>query len=216
MRITLAVAVACLTLSAIAAANDATVAIRKPTDIPAQGLGLALTSLAKEFDFQVLYHAEVVGTLRTQGASGAMTAAEALEHVLSGTGLTYKYLDDRTVTIIPTASVSSQGGPVSPNGKDTAGNTDAKEGKKSSSEEFRVAQAPQGSSSSSPAVDSFSPSSRESRGRPGGEDSSSDKTALREIIVTAQKRSERLKDVPIPVTALTADTLADTGQVLLR
>ena len=33
-----------------------------------------------------------------------MTAAEALEHVLSGTGLTYKYLDDKTVTILPMGS----------------------------------------------------------------------------------------------------------------
>src|SRR5580704_2274465 len=101
MRITLAVAVACLTIGGMAGAGEATAAIRKPTDIPAQGLGPALMLLAKEFDFQVLYRTEVVGTLRTRGASGAMTAAEALEHVLSGTCLTYKYLDEKTVTIVP-------------------------------------------------------------------------------------------------------------------
>jgi hypothetical protein len=72
MRITLATAVACLELGGIAAADNATAAVRKTTEIPAQGLGPALTSLAKEFDFQVLYRTEVVGTLRTQGASGAM------------------------------------------------------------------------------------------------------------------------------------------------
>ena len=37
-----------------------------------------------------------------------------------------------------------------------------------------------------------------------------------DVIVTAEKREERLQDVPIPVTVLNADSLADNGQVLLR
>lgn len=37
-----------------------------------------------------------------------------------------------------------------------------------------------------------------------------------EIIVTAQKREERLKDVPVPVTVLNANDLANNGEVLLR
>ena len=101
MRLTLAMAVACLSIVRIATADPAPAAIRQQTEIPAQGLGPALTLLAKEFDFQVLYRTEVVGSLRTRGVSGPMTAAEALEHVLSGTGLTYKYLDEKTVTIMP-------------------------------------------------------------------------------------------------------------------
>jgi outer membrane receptor protein involved in Fe transport len=39
---------------------------------------------------------------------------------------------------------------------------------------------------------------------------------LEEVIVTAQKRSERLQDVPVPVTALDADTLAARNQVQLQ
>jgi iron complex outermembrane recepter protein len=39
---------------------------------------------------------------------------------------------------------------------------------------------------------------------------------LEEILVTAQKRSELIQDVPVPLTVLKADTLADTGQVLIR
>lgn len=38
-----------------------------------------------------------------------------------------------------------------------------------------------------------------------------DDTAIAEIVVTAQKRSENLQDVPVSVTALTADTLAARG-----
>src|SRR5579872_6744371 len=39
---------------------------------------------------------------------------------------------------------------------------------------------------------------------------------LAEVIVTAQKRSERLEDVPVPVTVLAADTLAEQDQNRLQ
>ncbi len=74
----------------LAAAENAAAAIRKDTHVPAEGLGPALAALAKDFDFQVLYRTETVGRLRTGGASGTLTAAEALHQVLSGTGLTYR------------------------------------------------------------------------------------------------------------------------------
>lgn len=44
----------------------------------------------------------------------------------------------------------------------------------------------------------------------------SDQTAnLQEVIVTAQKRSERIQDVPIPVTAIQAETLIENNQTTL-
>jgi iron complex outermembrane receptor protein len=195
MRTTLAVAVACLTLAAIASANEAVAAIRKQTHIPAEGLGPALTSLAKEFDFQVLYHTEVVGTLRTQGASGEMTALEALEHVLSGTGLTYKYLDEKTVTIIPTGSKapSALSKPEEKDGTVGSGTGEnSRGGQAPSGSFFRVAQT---SPQSALSVDASS--------------------ALEEVIVTAQKRSERLQDVPVPVTAISAEALVASNELRL-
>ena len=41
-------------------------------------------------------------------------------------------------------------------------------------------------------------------------------SGLEEVIVTAQKRTERLQDVPVPVTAIGADTLVDTNQMRLE
>src|ERR1044072_1907825 len=38
-------------------------------------------------------------------------------------------------------------------------------------------------------------------------------TSVEEVVVTANKRAERLQDVPASVTALTADTLAASGAV---
>jgi len=44
----------------------------------------------------------------------------------------------------------------------------------------------------------------------------SQKIELQEIVVTAQKRIERLQDVPVPVTALDAETLAQRNQNRLQ
>lgn len=90
-----------LSIIAVATAADVGALVRKTLEIPPQQLGPALSSLASDFDLQVLYRTEIVGGLQTRGASGSMTATEALERVLSGTGLTYRYLDSETVAILP-------------------------------------------------------------------------------------------------------------------
>jgi iron complex outermembrane recepter protein len=200
MRITLAVAVACLTLGGLAAAGDATAAIRKETYIPAEGLGPALTKLAKEFDFQVLYRTEIVSDLKSPGAVGALTSDEALGKVLTGTGLTYKYLDDKTVTIVPTSAGSAE---QSTTQSISSGSSDdanvPKEAGKKSSQDFRVAQVDQGKNASNSSV-----------GEQISQDNAKNSSpALSEIIVTAEKRSERLQNVPIPVAVVSGETLLD-------
>jgi outer membrane receptor protein involved in Fe transport len=104
MRVGVAIAVACLTLTTLAAADPAAAAVRKPTNIPPQGLGSALQSLATDRNFQVLYRTETVGERRTAGAIGELTLDEALTRLLDGTGLAFQYLDDKTVTILAVAS----------------------------------------------------------------------------------------------------------------
>src|SRR5690606_16949240 len=101
MRISLALAIACLTTSGFSAASEAQAAIRKPTNIPPQTLRPALYSLSEEHDLQIVFRTDVVADLKTQGASGDLTLDEALSELLNGTELTYKYLDDKTVTIVP-------------------------------------------------------------------------------------------------------------------
>jgi len=41
-------------------------------------------------------------------------------------------------------------------------------------------------------------------------------TSMDEIVVTAQKKAENLQDVPVPVSVINAELLADNGQALLR
>ena len=212
MRLAVAVAVACLSIVSLSVASDVEASIKKQTDIPAQGLGPALEAFAKDRDFQVVYRSEVVGTLQTRGASGNLTPKEALTQLLRGTDLTFTFLDDKTVTIIPVPSTSSSDAsgaaasspsvqPPAP----TNGDGKTQEGKRGFLDRFRLAQVDQGTPSSSSLVENKAdqPSQRKPE-------------QLEEVIVTAQKREERLQDVPVPVTVLNADELADTSQVNLR
>jgi hypothetical protein len=87
---------------AFAANAEVTAAVRKPTHIAAQELGPALQLLARERDFQIVYASEVIGHARTEGASGDLTAEEAVEQLLRGTGLSFRHIGDSTaITIVP-------------------------------------------------------------------------------------------------------------------
>ncbi|MBL8266542.1 hypothetical protein, partial [Steroidobacter sp.] len=77
MRVALAVAVA-LSLASVAMADQAETAVRKSIEIPAQNLGTALKSFAKERGLALVYRAEVVNRIHTGGASGNLTLDEAL------------------------------------------------------------------------------------------------------------------------------------------
>jgi hypothetical protein len=98
-----AVSVVALTLCIIvvAIAADVFAPIRKTTNIAAQSLSAALQELAKERNFQIVYVSEDVNSLRTRGAEGDFTPTEALQKLLEGTGLTFRYLDEKTVVIVP-------------------------------------------------------------------------------------------------------------------
>ena len=110
MRLSICAALLCVAAAGLSFGADADASIRKTIDIPAQGLGPALNTFAKERNLQVVYRSEIVGSLRTQGVSGDLTVDEALLALLSGTGLTYRYLDDHTVTIVraPSDKVTSE------------------------------------------------------------------------------------------------------------
>src|SRR5207302_62632 len=123
----------------------------------------------------------------------------ALTQILSGTGLTYRYLDDKTVTIMPAnarAILSSSQERELPKtaGEDSKRHDETSgEGKAGRSfwDRYRVAQVDQGPSASSPTVE-----------KKGEQASEKKPVALEEVVVTAQKREERLIDVPQSVSVL--------------
>ena len=109
MRITVTAIAICMTIVGLSIADDVHASIKQPTNIPAQPLAPALQSLAKDRNFQIVYVSEEIGDRSTGGAVGEYTPEEALKQLLRGTGLTYKYLDEKTVTIVsPTAASASR------------------------------------------------------------------------------------------------------------
>jgi iron complex outermembrane receptor protein len=193
MRISVIASASCLCLVSLVQADSAKAFIRITTNIPAEELGSALQTVAKDYDFQVLYRTELVKDLRTQGAVGSLTSDEALDKVLKGTGLTYKYLDDKTVTIVPTSTAGAAQFSTQNASSGSSDDTSAsKEAGKKSSQDFRVAQVDQ--TNTGPQAVSNQNSGKKDEG-------------LGEIIVTAQKREERLQDVPMSLTALSGEQL---------
>jgi iron complex outermembrane receptor protein len=90
-----------LSIIGVGVADDVLAPIKKKTNIQAQSLGTALQELARDRNFQIVYVSEDVTSLRTHGAFGDLTPEEALQQLLAGTGLTFRYLDERTVMIVP-------------------------------------------------------------------------------------------------------------------
>jgi len=155
--------------------------------IASQPLTEALDDLSHQAGVQVLHRtAGGVPEPMTHSVTGVLSLQEALERLLEGTGYRYELVNDRTVRVWMPAKQDS---PQS-------------DGSKSADSPFgavRADQAPAGSQGVQPK-----------------ETSSGPPAALEEVVVTAQKREERLQDVPVPVTAISGDTLVNSNQLLLQ
>jgi iron complex outermembrane receptor protein len=192
MRLSVAFALSCATLTSVGASEHAAAAMaRKQTHIAAQSLGAALEEFAHDRDLQLVYATDEVGSIRSGGAVGNLTASDALVQLLQGTGLTYHFLDAHTVTV--QAGASAPATSVSPPPRGNVQPAD-------------VAEAARAKSSSGEAQ-SRTEASNESP--PTG-------ASLEEVIVTAQKKAERLQDVPIPMTVVGGSELAETNQFRLQ
>lgn len=193
MRVTLAVAVACFSLVGVTTGKDAEAAMRMPTNIAAQGLAPALKMLAKERDVQLVYRSELVNEQQTSGAAGDLTFEEALTQLLSGTGLTYHYLENNAITIVPipsrsssTLSTSAENSPLRVRGEEPFW------------DRFRLAQVDQ------------------ERTNKNSDTSAGYAVELEEVIVTANKRTEKSSDVPMSVSAISGDHLVKTQSTTLQ
>ncbi|GLQ49241.1 TonB-dependent siderophore receptor [Dyella flava] len=69
--------------------------------IPAQPLSSALIAFGKQANVQVLTAGQTVDALRSHDATGTFGVEAALSKLLEGTGMTYTFVDARTVVIKP-------------------------------------------------------------------------------------------------------------------
>jgi iron complex outermembrane receptor protein len=84
------------------------------TPIGPQSLATALQAWAQQSGVQVLYATELAAGLKSQGTPTGLTATESLEHILAGTGLEYRILNARTISVIARASKTSKSPSSSP------------------------------------------------------------------------------------------------------
>jgi len=196
MRISLVAAAVSLVLVGLAQAQHAQAAMRMPTGIAPQPLRTALQKFSAERDLQLIFRTDVVGDITTRGAKGDLTAEETLRQLLVGTGLTYQFLDDHTVTVQPEHLTS--------NATLTSSATEGPAGQLLGSvwDRFRVGEAQQQGADAPSISGGAAPSSVEGPAYP---------VALQEVVVTAEKKSERLLDVPGSLSVLTGDDLASRG-----
>lgn len=195
MRVTLLAVVLSLTASVLPASAQA-VMRHYQLNIPRQPLDTALKDFAHQTGLQVARFSDRVdGSAIVGPVSGNLSADDALKSLLEPEGLSYTMVNERTIVVVkPGAS------------KDRAATTASSEENKengpqnqSSWGRFRVAQAPPDRSSNHGSVGI----------EPGEAQESVDKAnALEEVVVTAQKRSERLIDVPASISALTSEDMA--------
>lgn len=175
-----------LSVMSAAAADQAAAAIKKATNIPAQPLASALETLAAQRDYQILYRADVVGRLTTRGSNGDLTVDQALDQLLLGTGLTYRYLDDAAVTIVPLESAPS------PQGSRTSAldsNADA----------IRLAQAGPSQTGAAEVAQSTAPAA--------------DDLSVDTVTVTGSRVRKQLKDVTTSISVVDERELAQQFQV---
>jgi outer membrane receptor for ferric coprogen and ferric-rhodotorulic acid len=95
---------ACGAGGALAQAPAATAETTRRFDIPTGPLATALAAFADATSVQLLYPSDLAQGRQTPGLRGAYTARVGLDQLLAGSGLTWRFIDGRTVQIERQAS----------------------------------------------------------------------------------------------------------------
>jgi iron complex outermembrane recepter protein len=149
-------------------------------DLPSQSLADSLRAIGSETKTDVLFNPKLVAGLRAPALKADLTAQEAIRQLLKGTGLRSELLNSATVIVtdrkVPAAPAS---------GKLPSRTTE---------------------DSSPRSGDAASQNQTEASTRDQMKASTQSQTevaTLQEVVVTAQKREEKVHDVPMGVTAIT-------------
>ena len=170
-------------------------------EIAAGSATTTLKQFAAQAHMQLLFDFKAVQSLKTPALKGQLEPTEALRILLQGSGLTFRQVNDHTIAVMALGSEPPASGTTPAN--QTSGSSSDTEGKKSSSDGFRLAQATPGQTQGDASVEKRQTPEKKS-------------DYLQEVIVTAQKREERLQDVPVPVTTISAQSLIDSNQLRLQ
>ncbi len=165
-------------------------------DLPAQPLAQSLTALGSAANLNIYFDATTVDGIQAPPLKAELSPGDALARLLSGTRLHAVRVDENTFRVVTDAAP-----------KDAQSTRPATTG--------AIAKPPARPPASVRLADASPGAISESDDAADGSASSRSK-ALDEVLVTAEKRTERLQDVPVPVTSISADTLTATNQVRLQ
>ncbi|HEY0685393.1 MAG TPA: TonB-dependent receptor [Steroidobacter sp.] len=187
MRIGVAATAACLGLVSISMAAESNAAIvRHNLHIPRQTLDVALKDLAQQTGLQIMRFSDAVqGDAIVGPLNGAYSMDQALRELLGPSGLTYRPLNERAYIVVSPQDLSQKTGAATPG----PGQVEIARAEQT----LRLAQVEQ----------SVAPSAAAGPTEAG--------IGLEEIIVTAQKVEERLRDIPMSITAMSGRELQALG-----
>ncbi len=193
MKIATATAVACLSIG-LAAADDAQAVMRHyELNIPKQSLNTALRDFAQQTGLRIALFSDTIdGNAVVGPIVGNQSAEDALKTMLAPSGLSYKVVREGTIAVLNPKDAPA-GAPVEDKNKKPFWNR------------FTISQTVTSDSNRETAAENSkvpSPSSEE-----GGE------AKLEEIVVTAQKREERLQDVPMSIAVLSNQDIERRGVI---
>jgi iron complex outermembrane recepter protein len=183
-------AVVCLLMVMSSLTQAADFNARHRFSIPAQPLSAALLTFSAQSGIQIMTASADLRDLTSSAISGEKTTKDALGELLVNTGMRFQVISSNAVAIEP----------INPRDPKQSG-ASVGEGQA----DVRVAQA---RIDANPTSDSNQTGERSAAG--GASSSVSPESAnprLEEIIVTAQKRQERLQDVPISISVLSGKDL---------
>jgi hypothetical protein len=191
--------------SSAAAVAQASAPHQYKLDIPREPLAAALVDFARETGLQVARFSNVGElTVVISPVAGLFTAEQALNLILAGSGFSYRFVNERTIAIVRLDS-SSSAQPQELSTTAPAPSISAEEttntARKHSGLFARLAAllVALGSGGVSAQTDVATATSIQNNGE------------LQEVVVTAQRRSERLQDVPISVQAFSTKELEASG-----
>ena len=98
-----------ITITEIAGADEAAHQDR----IPAQSLDSSLLRLAADSGLEILFTADKVRGVTSNPVDGNLTPAQALSQLLQGSGMTYRFVDAKTVTVEQPTKVEEKAEPQS-------------------------------------------------------------------------------------------------------
>lgn len=168
---------------------------RHELKIPAQRLDLSLKVLAEAVDAQTLFSFDALSAIEAPPLSGSYTPTEALEALLIGTGFEAQ-INDRDVIVVRKRKAAIQG-----------------EGKERM-EQSKLATSGKSQNLLWTALAAFFSTgagavTQDMNGKHGP-------GTIEEVIVTASKRAMSLQEVPLSITAISADEMQKRGLVSMN